>query len=92
MGQELALVLCKDAQQLELVRRELHRPPTDGDEPLLEVDHKLPDLQDGPARRRRPPQRRAQPGEQLVDPERLLDVIVGARVKRGDLLLLLPHH
>ncbi len=34
----------------------------------------------------RAPEHRAQPGEQLVDPERLGDVVVGAGVERADLL------
>ena len=33
-------------------------------------------------------QRRPQPGQQLVDPERLRHVVVGAGVERGDLLAL----
>ena len=36
----------------------------------------------------RPPERRAQAREQLVDPERLRDVVVGAGVERRDLLAL----
>ena len=43
-------------------------------------------------RRRRPPQRGAQAGEQLVHAERLGDVVVGAGVERGDLVALAVAH
>ena len=49
----------------------------------------LADLDHGLRRRRRPAEHCPQPREQLVDAERLRDVVVGARVERGDLLPLL---
>ena len=46
---------------------------------LTDLDHRL-------ARRDRPPERRSQAREELVDPERLGHVVVGAGVQSGDLL------
>ena len=55
---------------------------------LLAVDAQVADLEHRLARRPRPAQRGAEPGEQLVAAERLRHVVVGAGVERGDLLLL----
>ena len=60
----------------------------DVDRPLLEIEADRPDLDHRLARRRRPAQRGAQAREQLADRERLRHVVVGARVERGDLLVL----
>ena len=59
-----------------------------GHQPLLEVDHEVADLDDRLARGGHAAQACAQPGQQLVDPDRLGDVIVGAGVERRDLLAL----
>ena len=54
-----------------------------------EVDHPVPQPDARAAARRDPAGHRPHPGEQLLDPERLGDVVVGAGVEGGDLLDLL---
>ena len=70
------------------MRRQVHRLARDPQLALLEVELELADLEHRLGGRRGPPQHRAQAGDQLVDPDRLRDVVVGARVERGDLLAL----
>ena len=65
------------------------RSPPDRDGPLLEVDDEIADLEHRLGRRPDPAECRPQPREQLVDAERLRDVVVRAGVERGDLLALL---
>ena len=65
----------------ETGRRRRHRTP-------LEVDHETTELDDRVRRSIGSAQRCAQTGEEVVDAERLRDVVVGARVECGDLLLL----
>ena len=55
---------------------------------LVQVDPDRADDEHGLARRPGASQRRAQPREQLPDRERLRHVVVGARVERRDLLVL----
>src|SRR6185312_7905006 len=86
--QEFALVLGEQPQQGVLVRGELHAFPADGDFAPLEIQPQLADLDDRVGRRLSPPQRRTETGKQLVDAERLRDVVVGAGIERRDLLAL----
>src|SRR5207248_2828750 len=59
---------------------------------LLEIDPQLAALDDRLGRSVGPPQRSAQTSEQLLDPERLRHVVVGAGVERGNLLGLVADH
>ena len=88
MRQQLPLVLGEQPEDAELVRRQMDALAVDVDRPLLEIDADRADLDHRLARRRSPPQRRTQAREQLSDRERLRDVVVGARVEGGDLLVL----
>ena len=56
---------------------------------LVEVDAEIADLDRGLTARQGPAKGGAQPCKELVDAERLGDVVVGARVERSDLLALL---
>src|SRR5579884_778503 len=87
VGQQLPLVEREQPDDPELVRRQVHRLAGDGDGGLLEVDADRADLHDRLGRRADPPQHGAQPREQLADRERLRDVVVGAGVESGDLLV-----
>ena len=86
MREQLALVQREQAQEAnswagQLEQRAVFgaRPASRGRSPARRPR--------GPARSRAgAPQRRTQACEQLVHPERLRDVVVGARVERGDLL------
>ena len=91
MGQQLPVVEREHAQQLELVRGQVHRArrPT-RDRALLEIDDELAD-RDHAARPTAPTRRstaRSRASSSSIA-DRLGDVVVGAGVERGDLLALL---
>ena len=58
----------------------------------LEVEDEIADLEHGVGRRQCAAQRSPKTREQLVHAERLCHVVVGTRVERRDLLLLVAHH
>ena len=73
--------LHQHPQQLELLVRQLHLAPVHGDQPRAQVHPHAVDLE----RLRHPAaQQRADPGQQLGQPERLGHVVVGARVQADD--------
>src|SRR5581483_959353 len=86
--QELPLVADEEAEQPELVRRQLHRLAAEPHRLLLEVDAQLPDVVHGLGRRLDAAHRGTQARKQLLDAEGLRHVVVGARVERGHLLAL----
>jgi hypothetical protein len=71
-------------------RGKRNRTTADRERALLEIDDQLADLEHWPARRPGAPKNGAQPREQLLDSERLLDVVVRARIERRDLLRFVP--
>ena len=88
---QLALVLGEEAQDVELVGSQVNLLAGECDEALLEIHHQVADLDDRLTGRRHPPEAGAKPGQELVEPHRLRDVVVGAGVERGDLLVLVAH-
>ena len=88
--EELALVQREEPQQAELVRGELEQLAVSTVRLLLEVDLELADPHTGSVAGCVAPQRRTEAREQLVHPERLRHVVVGAGVERRDLLALVP--
>ena len=86
----LPLFSREHGQQIELVRREMHRSAADRDGVLLEVDANRPDLEHRLAVRSGPPQNGAETSEQLADRERLRHVVVRSGIERRDLLGLVP--
>ena len=64
--------------------------PAHGDDPAHQVDREIADPEDRPLALllQTVAKRGAQPGEQLVDAERLGDVVVGAEIERFDLVRL----
>ena len=77
------------AQELELVRRQLRPARRRGaDRRFSRSIASSPISTTGSADGLDAPQRGAQPRQQLVDAERLGDVVVGAGIERGDLLVL----
>ena len=88
MRQELALVLREQRSRGNSCGVSCTSSPSDGRAPLLEVDRELADLDHRARPRACAPERGPQAGEQLLHPERLRHVVVGARVERRDLLVL----
>src|SRR5204863_5718673 len=89
VGDELPSVLSEDAQEVELDRRQVDLLPGAGDVAPLQVDDQIPDLDARlPAAVRRPPKHGSQASQELVRPERLRHVIIGAGVERAHLLAL----
>src|SRR3989442_6769163 len=88
---EFATVLRKDPQQVELDRGEMDFVARARNAMSAHVDHEVAD-----AHGRlgsvvpRSPERGAKAGEQLVSPEGLRDVVVGADVERPNLFALVP--
>src|SRR5581483_3618519 len=82
------LVPREEREERVLVRRQLHGRACEGDGARNEIDPQVADLEHGLRRGFGPAERRAQPGQQLVDAERLRHVVVGAGVERCDLVLL----
>src|ERR1700743_1369350 len=94
LGDQPAPVADQDLKQLPLGRRQPDVGPGPDDALGGQVDREGGGGDDGVVRcgRRGPADRRAEPGEKLVHAERLRDVVVGAGVERGDLLMLRPPH
>ena len=88
MREQLARVACEQAQDRELVRRQMDASPVDGDLVFSRSTRIPPTVSTGspgvPARRRTA-RRRASSSPVA---ERLRDVVVGACIERGDLLVL----
>ena len=89
MGQQLSWVRDECLQQRPLGRSKSKRLTVPARLGALEVDLELAELEHRTRRGRRldAPERGADPGEQLVDRERLVHVVVGARVERPDLVV-----
>ena len=70
------------AQEIEFLRRQLHRRAVAADEALVEIDGEAVDLDARSARLAvgAVSQRRAQTRDQFADAERLLDIVVGAEI------------
>ena len=81
VGQDPAGALGKNAQQLELGRRQRHRAPGHGDLAPVVVDGEVPEHERG--RRRAPAQDRPDPRRELGRGEGLDDVVVGAGLERA---------
>ena len=88
MRQQLSFVTSEQAQEIELRGREGDRGTVDSHGTPLEVDHEPTEVDDRLRGSIGAAQRCAKTGEELVDAERLRDVVVGARVECGHLLLL----
>jgi hypothetical protein len=84
-GEHLPRVLQEQLEQEELGAGELDRPPVAGDLVRVRVELEVAEAQRAPlALPARSPQQRPQAREQLLERERLGQVVVGARLQPGD--------
>src|SRR5919106_1084182 len=92
--QQLARVRHESLQQAILGGGEADPFPPQGDELTRQIHRELAEPEHGPVAglRMGTPFHRAHPRQELTDRERLRDVVVGAGIERGDLVVLrLPH-
>src|SRR5918996_1151958 len=83
-GDHLAGTAHEDAEELQLPPRELQVAPGAQRAVARLVELEVADRDDAVALRRPPAQERVQPGDDLLERERLDHVIVGARLKPRD--------
>src|SRR6185312_576892 len=83
---DLALVMHEVAEQLILLRRELHRLATLGDLARARVEADVAGIELARRIARRAADQRAQAGDQLFGLEGLGEIIVGPRVEAGHLV------
>ena len=77
----------EEVEEGELLRRELHLHVAPGDPPGRGVERQVARGEDGRALRRPPPEERPDAGEELVERERLREVVVRAGVQARDAVL-----